>query len=492
MTGGWTAYGGDPGGMRFSPLSAIDRGNVARLEPAWTYRTGDIVDPAADTPGTRFEATPIVVWETLYFSTPFNRVIALDPETGKERWVFDPGVDLTADYSEDLISRGVSAWEDPDATAGAPCARRIFLGAMDARLFALDAATGRPCDGFGEAGMVELKTPEVGEIRSGQYMLTSPPAIVDGAVVVGSAIGDNRMVEMERGIVRGYDARSGELLWMWDPVPRTAASPAWSEWQPEDARVTGAANAWSIISADTARGLVFVPTGSASPDFWGGRRRGSNRWANSVIAIRARTGDVVWGFQVVHHDLWDYDVASQPLLTDLEVDGRTVPVVVQATKMGHVFVLHRETGEPVFPVEERAVPASDVPGETAWPTQPFPTHPAPLHPTTLRPEDAFGTTDADRTACRDAIAALRYEGIFTPPSLQGTIVYPSFVGGMNWGSAAFAPPSNTLVVLLNRFPFWVKLLHRDSIAAFRAQHPEAEIAQQEGAAFAMARAPLMG
>lgn len=488
--GDWPAYGGAAEGTRYSALDEIDTGNVARLERVWTYRTGDLPENAAGA-RTRFETTPIVVWGTMYISTPFNRVVALDPETGEARWTFDSRPDLGMRYSEDLISRGVSAWEDPDAAAGSPCARRIILATLDARIFALDATTGQRCSAFGDAGTVELKTPDVGRIRPGQYMVTSPPAIANGAIIVGSAVGDNGGVELERGIVRGFDARTGAQLWQWDPIPRSPASQAASDWEPESARRTGAANAWAPISADAARGLVFVPTGSASPDYFGGERPGGNRHANSVVALRARTGEVVWSFQVVHHDLWDYDVASQPLLTDLTVDGRTIPVVVQATKMGHIFVLHRETGEPVFAVEERPVPPSDVPGETAWPTQPFPERPAPLHPAHLDPDSVFGLTPEDRAYCRERIAGMRNEGIFTPPSLRGTVVYPGFVGGVNWGSAAYARESQTLVVALNRLPFWVRLLPRDSVASFRARYPEPELAAQAGTPFAMARGTLL-
>ncbi len=488
LAGDWPAYGGDAGGTRYSALDEIDTSNVARLEPIWIYRSGDLPENGPRGARTRFEVTPIVVWGTMYVSTPFNRVIALDPETGTERWSFDPGLDLTKNYTEDLISRGVSSWEDPDATPGSSCARRIILGAMDARIFTLDAATGRQCAGFGDGGVVELKTPDVGRIRDGQYMVTSPPAIVNGVIVVGSAVGDNGGIEMERGIVRGFDARTGEMLWLWDPIPRVPAEN--SDWKEEAARRTGAANAWAPISADAARDLVFVPTGSPSPDYFGGERTGSNRNANSVVALKAGTGEVVWSFQVVHHDLWDYDVASQPLLTELSIDGRSVPVVVQATKMGHLFVLHRDTGEPVFPVEERPVPRSDVPGESSWPTQPFPVRPAPLHAGRLDAGSAFGVTAEDRDFCRAMIASLRNEGVFTPPSLRGTLVYPGFIGGVNWGSAAYAPESATLVVALNQLPFWVRLLPRDSVSAFRAAHPEAELAAQTGTPYAMARAPL--
>jgi quinoprotein glucose dehydrogenase len=305
-------------------------------------------------------------------------------------------------------------------------------------LFALDAASVKLCSYFGRGGEVSLKE-GIGEDRPWGFTISSPPTLAGDLVIVGSAIGDNGRVNEVKGIVRGYDARTGALVWVWDPIPRSGADPAYAEWPTEGAALTGAANAWSILSYDAERDLVFVPTSSPSPDYYGGVRLGNNRHANSVVALRAKTGELVWEFQAVHHDLWDYDVPAQPVLTHLVRDGAEIPVVVQATKMGHVFVLQRDTGVPVFPVEERPVPASDVPGEQASPTQPFPSLPPPLVPQTLRPEDAFGLTSWDRARCRDKLASLRNEGLFTPPSLRGTVMYPGNAGGVNWGSVAIDP-----------------------------------------------------
>ncbi len=301
----------------------------------------------------KFETTPILAGGRMFVSTPLNRIIALDPVKGEELWRFDPNVRTDIDRSEGLISRGASYWSDGDETAGV-CAERVFLGTIEARLHALDAATGELCRDFGQGGTVRLDL-GVGNVQEGQYGLTSPAAIVGDVVVVGSSMGDNRRVDMERGIVRGYDARSGELLWSWDPIPRDASDPMYETWSPEAAAVTGGGNAWAPLSADEERDLVFVPTGSAAPDFYGGQRPGDNRYANSVVALRASTGEVVWHFQVVHHDVWDYDVPAQPSLTTVIRDGVDVPAVVVGTKQGFVFVLHRETGDPLFPVEERAV-----------------------------------------------------------------------------------------------------------------------------------------
>ena len=386
-------------------------------------------------------------------------------------------------------------WLDRDRQPGAPCRRRVFVATIDARLIALDAATGTPCTDFGEDGQVDL-THDVRLVEQGNYQVTSPPAVIGDVVVVGSAIGDNRGVELERGVVRAYEARTGRLRWSWDPIPQQTADPARQAWEGESATRTGAANAWSIISADPQRDLIFVPTSSPSPDFYGGERRGSNLYANAVVALRASTGTVVWAFQVVHHDLWDYDVPSQPTLVTVTRDGRDIPAVAVGTKMGHLFVLHRDTGEPLFPVEERPVPPSPVPGEQAWPTQPFPTLPPPLVPQQLTPEDAWGPTPAERDWCRERIKALRSEGVFTPPSLEGTIVFPGFLGGMHWGSLSCDPKRGLVIVNTNRRAFMVQLIPREDYYRFKSS-PEGmrlkgEFAAQWGTPYAMYRETLLG
>jgi quinoprotein glucose dehydrogenase len=422
VAGEWPSYGNDAGGTRYSPLSEIDRESVTRLRVAWTYRTGE--PPGARPYGhVAFEATPLMVDNTLFLSTPDSRVVALDPVTGQERWTFDPKVDRERRLAI-LTSRGVSTWLDADAGAGRACRRRIFIGTVDARLIALDAATGTPCADFGRAGEVDLTEGiDVVDNRC-CYQMTSPPAIVRDLVVVGSSIGDNRGVELERGVVRAYDARTGARRWTWDPIPTRASDPARASWAGDSWRRTGAANVWSVMSVDMERELVFLPTSSPSPDFYGGERLGANRYANSVVALRAATGEVVWDFQVVHHDLWDYDVPAQPVLVTVTRDDKPVPAVAVATKMGHLFVLHRDTGVPLFPVEERAVPKSTVPGEEASPTQPFPVRPRPLAPSRLGADDAWGLTPEERAWCRERITRLRSEGLFTPPSLEGTVVFP--------------------------------------------------------------------
>ena len=489
----WPAYGADAGGSRYSPLDQITRENVIRLEVAWTVRTGDLShegEPDADRQGpcvkchasnNKFEATPIEIADRLYVSTPLNRVIALDAATGDEQWRYDPKLDLDIERNEGFVSRGVSFWEDAEAAPDATCRRRIYMGTVDARLIALDADDGDPCDDFGESGTVDL-TEYAGDVQVGQYGVTSPPAVVNDRIVVGSSMGDNRRVEMERGIVRAFDPRTGEMLWKWDPIPRTPDSPGWDDWTPEAAAKTGAANAWAPLSADPDRDLVFVPTGSAAPDYYGGERPGANLFSDAVVALDAATGDIKWHFQVVHHDLWDYDVSAQPSLLEIPRDGQRIPAVVAATKMGFVYFLNRDTGEPLFPVEERPVPASDVPGEAVSPTQPFPTKPEPLHPLSLSPDDAWGLTEADREYCRAQLESLRYEGAFTPPSESGTLIYPGFAGGINWGGVAIHPEKNLMVTTVISIPFWVRLTRRE---------PGSTSGNQIGTPYHMDRAALM-
>ncbi len=485
----WPAYGRDPGGSRYSPLAEINRENVKNLKVAWTYRTG-----AADVKGrsahnAAFEATPIFVDGTLYLSTPFNRVIALDPLKGTERWSFDPKVDLTTGYSE-VSSRGVSSWADRRSGK-----RRIYVATIDARLIALDATTGEPCKDFARDGQIDL-TRDVRLVDRGDYQVTSPPAVIGDLIIVGSSIGDNRGVELERGVVRAYDARTGKLEWSWDPIPQAADDPTRKTWLAGSATRTGAANAWSIISADPERGLVFVPTGSPSPDFYGGERKGNNEYANSVVALRASTGKVVWHFQVVHHDLWDYDVASQPMLITVKRNGRDIPAVAVGTKIGHLFVLHRETGKPLFPVEERPVPPSAVPGEEASPTQPFPKLPAAIVPQKLTEEDAWGITPADREECRRLIKSARSEGLFTPPSLQGTIVFPGNVGGMNWSGMSYDARRGLLIANTNRIATLVRLIPREEYNKLRqsgeGNRMKGEFGRQTGTPYAMYREHLRG
>lgn len=459
--GDWPAYGRDPGGSRFSPLSEITRENVGRLAVAWTYRTGEAGPRFKTAKPTAFEATPLVVDGTMYLGTPLGRVIALDPATGLERWVFDPRIARDVTYG-DFASRGVSAWLDSAASPTATCSRRIFVATAQSQLFALDARDGRPCNGFGTGGMVDLKAGlRIAPFEPEAYSVTSPPLVVNGLVITGSSIADNSRPNPASGEVRAYDARTGALKWTWDPIPQDPGDPVYDQWRGELGHKTGAANAWSILVADPEHGLVFVPTGSAAPDYYGVLRLGANRYANSIVALQASTGKVVWSFQTVHHDLWDYDNASPPAVVTVTHAGKHVPAVLQATKTGMLFVLDRGTGQPIFPVEERPVPASDIPAEEASPTQPFTTVPLPLSPHRLGPDRVWGATDADRAACHAAIDSLRNEGIFTPPSVHGTFVMPSNIGGAHWGGLAVDPARQIAVVPVNRVAAVVQLIPRN-------------------------------
>ena len=458
--------------------------NVKQLKVAWTYRTGELDyyknNNAAEKAA--FEATPIMIEGTLYLSTPSNRVIALEAISGKEKWMFDPEVNLKNSFSE-ITSRGVSTWTGPDIVQN-NAQRRIFVATIDGRLIALSAATGQPMPNFGNNGTVDLRA------GIGNISVTSPPAIIGNTLIIGSSIGDNQRFDYERGVVRAYDVLSGKLLWDWDPIPRKENMPGYNTWKGEKAQQTGAANAWSILSADPERDLVFIPTTSPSPDYYGGERKGQNLYANSIVALKASTGEMVWHFQTVHHDVWDYDNAAQPALITVQRKGKDVPAVAVGTKMGHIFLLHRETGEPLFPVEERPVPQSDVPGEQTFPTQPFPVLPLPIGPQSMSVADAWGLTEEDKKMAEKRIASLRYEGTFTPPSLQGSMVAPSNAGGIHWGGVSYDPQRHLLVTNINRLAAVIRLIPREKLEEEESKDEtliRAETGRQTGTPYVLKR-----
>jgi quinoprotein glucose dehydrogenase len=448
----WPYTEGAPGGGRYSELDEINAANVGQLEVVWTYRHGDAFDggwhPAAMQRGTAFESTPIVVDGRLYFTTPYNRVIALDPETGKELWTFDPGIDRDRLFANSVINRGVAYWRGSSGEERSACARRIFLATLDMRLIALDAATGARCQGFGEDGAVDLRVGLDPLIDDWEINVTSPVTVVGDVVVVGSSIADLLRRVGPPGDVRGFDARTGALVWTFHTIP-LPGEPGADTWHPSGRENAGHANVWSTITADLERGLVYLPVATASPDFYGGDRHGANLYSDSVVALEAATGRLRWYFQTVHHDLWDYDLAAPPVLVRVPIDGRERDAVAQATKAGFVFVLDRDTGAPLFPVDERPAPPSDVPGEEAWPTQPVPQKPPALVPQRLTEEDLWDV-DPDRLErCRTRLRALRNDGLFTPPSLRGSVLYPFTGGGANWSGAAFDPRASLLFVPVN-------------------------------------------
>jgi len=482
---------GAPSGAKFAPLTQITPANVASLETAWTFHTGDKGEGFRDK-NHSFQATPVLWNRTLYFSTSGGLAFAIDAVTGAEKWRFDSKLPKDVDYAESA-SRGVTIWHDSAGEANA-CAHRVFLPNLMGHLYALDALTGSICRDFGEQGMIDLRAsalperPEF-ELEPGEYSVTSPPVVWRNLVVFGSAIGDNRGVALERGVVRALDARSGKEVWRFDPVPRNPDDPARTTWSGDSADRTGGANAWPPLSVDEERGLIFVPTGSPGPDYFGGERLGDNRHANSLVALRAETGEVAWAQQIVHHDLWDYDLPGQPVLIDLERSAERVPSVVVATKTGMLFSFNRESGEPVHPVEERPVPATDVQGEVSSPTQLFSSLPPLVKQSALQPEDLFGVLWFDRVACEDTLAGLRSEGIFTPPSLRGTLVNPGWAGGANWGGVAIDAERQIAVVNVNQLPGIVRLIPRDDVEPLLAsgELDGWEVARQRGTPFAMAR-----
>src|SRR5579883_3433720 len=482
-SGSWPRYGRDAGGSRYAPLAQITRANVRRLRVAWTYHTGDLALDVARGRPPALEVTPI------------GRIVALDPTTGRARWTFDAHVDPAGGYG-DFTSRGVALWTDSTAPREASCRRRVVAATIDARLLAVDAENGALCRAFGHGGTIDLRA----GIRNppdyyAEYEETSPPTVVNDIIVVGSAISDNQRVNAPSGVVRGFDARTGALRWSWDPVPQDSTDPAWRTWIGPRAHSTGAANAWAPMAADPVHDLVYVPTGSPSVDYFGGLRLGDNRWGNSIVALRASTGRLVWGFQTVHHDLWDYDNASPPALVTLTRGGDAVRAVLQGSKTGQLFVLDASTGRPIFPVEERPVPRSTVPGEDASPTQPFTTGIAPLSPQTFPADSAWGPTEADRAACRDTISRLRNEGIFTPPSFEGTLDVPSNVGGAHWGGVAVDPVRQLAIVPVNRLLTEASLLREeqnDDRADEAMSRLRYESSRMRGTPYIMRRRILLG
>lgn len=487
----WGYYGGDVFGGRFSSLAQIDRTNVNKLQVAWTFHTGELGEGFARSGKLTFESTPVLAFGSLYLETATNIVFALDPETGKERWRYNPRVDRTKQYGE-ASSRGVSVWENATPGKQGACTRRVFTGTLDARLLALDAMTGQPCSGFGTNGTVDLT--QGMRIRDrADYLVTSPPAIFNGLVIVGSAIGDNRAVDLERGTIRAFDAITGAQRWAFDPLPNSPEHPAAGAWTTAQAAGTGAANAWGVMTVDPDRGIVFIPTGSASPDFYGGKRLGDNRFANSLIALDAVTGKLQWAQQLVHHDLWDYDIAAQPTLVEMERLGQPLSAVIQATKTGMLFVFDRDSGKPLFPVADRDVPRSQVPGEQASPTQPFSSLPPLVEHRPLNVKDAWGLTFWDRGKCRDIIKSHRNEGLFTPPDTRGSILWPSDLGGVNWGGIAFDSRRHRVIAAVNHLAMLVTLIPPAEVERQRASgdYPRSEFAYQKGAPYAMRREPLL-
>jgi quinoprotein glucose dehydrogenase len=474
----WPYYGADQGGTRHSAAHQVTPDNVQDLQVAWTYRTGD-VDMTGER-RTSFENTPLMVNERLYLCSPHNKVIALDPVSGKELWSFDPHEDKTVQYGNFAVCRGVTYWVDETAQPASLCHARIITATNESRLYALDADSGEPCPGFGTKGAVSMG-PTGPLTFEGEFQVTSAPVVVGDVIITGSAISDNVTAAAPPGTVRAYDVRSGALVWAFDPLVRSS----------DEDIVAGHANVWSSLSVDPKRGLVFLPVGSASPDFYGGERPGDNRHANSVVALRAQTGELVWAYQTVHHDLWDFDLPAQPTLAKIRQNGQDRDVVVAPTKTGFLFVLDRDTGKPVFEIEERPVATDGVPGEMLSPTQPVPTLPKPLVPQELAPEDAWGLTFFDRAACRQKIANARSDGLFTPPGTDPFIIFPGTGGGANWGGGAYDEQTGLFIINTSRVAHIVSLIPRDKYTAKTSVVHGPGYAPQAGTPYGMRRELLL-
>ena len=437
----WPVYLGDKASRQYAPLRQIDRSNVDRLEVAWTYRTGDVWDEQFS----QIQTNPIIVDGVLYGASPKKAVFALDAATGREIWRFDPSK-AGGEVSEEArflgVNRGVAYWEEGD--------ERCILVAAAHWLYALDARTGRPIPTFGDSGRVDLHDGLGRDVSDLFITATTPGVIYEDLLIQGTRVGEG--VGAAPGHIRAYDVRTGDIAWIFHTIPHPGEE-GYETWPPEAWKHIGGANSWAGMSLDEERGIVYIPTGSAAFDFWGGNRKGKNLFANTLLALDAATGERLWHFQTVHHDIWDRDLPAPPNLVTLERDGRRVDAVAQVTKSGFVFVFDRETGEPLFPIEERPVPPSDLRGEEAWPTQPFPLNPAPFARQQFTEEDVTDISPEAHAFVLDSLRTLRSRGQFVPFDTQGTILFPGFDGGAEWGGAA-VDPDGVLYVNANEMP-WV-------------------------------------
>ena len=440
----WTQYASDSGGSRYSPLADIDAAKLQRLQVAWQWKHWETpLKEYGTTPG-QFESTPLMVDGTLYVTTPYNSLAALDAETGAEKWRFDGH----AYELGQLLSgsgwklRGTATWRDGGQL-------RIFLNSRH-RLVQLDAATGKPVAGFGSNGAVSLTDglPRIGDVT--HVSQSSPPVVYRDLVIVGSQVPDRVQLPDPMGYVQAFDARTGKRVWAFSTIPQSATDPGADTWENESWRRNGHANVWAPMALDEQRGLLYLPTSTPTSDYYGGNRPGANLFAESLVCLEAATGKVKWHFQTVHHGLWDWDIPTQPNLVTIMVDGKRIDAVAQVTKPGDTFVFDRVTGTPVWPIVERPVPTdSDVPGEKLYPTQPFPTKPRAFVDQGVTLEDANNLTPEIRKLAQEQMQKFRIGPMFTPPSLRGTLQRPSQGGGANWGGAAFDPETGYLIVRAN-------------------------------------------
>ena len=486
----WSTYGGSDGGTRYSLLDQITPKNVDRLHPVWTFHTGDL-QREGDPIETTYEVTPLKIDDTLYLCTPHDLVFALDAETGREKWRFDPKIKQPPFQStQHLTCRGLSYFDATDRSKGetsasADCAKRVFLPTVDGRLFALDVRSGTICQGFGAGGAVDLWQ-NMPNVTLGSYYATSPPVVTKTLVIVAGAVNDNVSVHNASGVIRAYDARTGELVWNWDSrkpdeTKPIASGALYSENSP---------NSWSISSYDPELGLIFVPTGNQSPDQFGGNRDANvEKYSSSIVALREDTGEVAWVFQVTHHDLWDMDVPAQPSLIDILIGGERTPALLQPTKQGEIFLLDRRTGKPIFPVTEKAAPKGAAEGDFTAPTQPASA--LSFNPPELTEGSMWGLSPFDLLACRIKFRSLKYEGRYTPPSLQGSIIYPGNVGVFNWGGVAVDPERQIVFAMPVQMAFVSTLLARkNDNSRMVTRDSDAPFNENFGAPYAVKMAPL--
>lgn len=459
----WRYYGGDSGGQKYSRLKQITRGNVNRLQVAWRFQTGDVSDGKTYPVRSAFEATPLMIDGTLYFTTPFNRLIALDAETGRQKWAFDPKLEREAARNL-FLHRGVAYWTDGGQ-------KRLYYGTLDGELFAIDAASGEPAAGFGDKGRINLKEGMLVEGRSPAYGMTSPPAVYRNLIICGSIVPDGEP-QGNSGDVRAFDALTGKLVWRFHTVPRPGEF-GHETWEGESWKDRGGTNAWSILSVDQERGIVYLPLTSPSTDLYGGDRKGQNLFGDSLVALEAATGKRIWHFQTVHHNIWDYDLPAQPVLLDVRKDGRLIPAVAQVTKMGFTFLFERTTGKPVFDIVEKPVPPSMIPGEAAWPTQPVPVKPPPFARQSMKREELTNVTPESRAFCEKLIEGAVFGDLYTPIGDKPTVLFPGTNGGTNWGGASFDPETRTLYVNSHDNGMMFRLVKRPAGSAipYRAQGP---------------------
>ncbi|WP_242221358.1 glucose/quinate/shikimate family membrane-bound PQQ-dependent dehydrogenase [Shinella zoogloeoides] len=484
--GEWHQYGRTPYGQRYSPLDQINTDNVGTLKVAWQYRTGDVKLPD-DVGETTYQVTPLKIGDTLYMCTPHNWAIALDAATGKEKWKYDSNSGMNPDRQHQTC-RGVTFYADPAATAGTACATRVYLPTSDARLIALDAETGDVCTNFAENGVLHLEK-GMPYNPAGYYYSTSPPVITDGKIIIGGAVNDNYSTQEQSGVIRAFDVNSGALIWNWDSGNPDVTTPL-----PEGQVYTvNSPNSWSVFSYDDALGLVYIPLGNQVPDQLGmGRSEHVEKYSSSIVALDIKTGAVRWVRQTVHHDLWDMDVPAQPALIDITRDGATIPALVGPTKQGDIYVLDRRTGEPIIPVKEVPAPTGTIPEDFSAPTQPL--SDLTFSPPPLTEKNMWGVTMFDQLACRIDFLSMKYEGRYTPPSLEGTIVYPGNFGTFNWGSVAVDPERQVMFGMPTYLAFTSRLVPRDQVPPKGQDEKGSEqgLNRNDGAPYGVFMGPFLG